>query len=218
MTRPALHPAHWWPTLWPCTVIGLLVMLTSGLELILMAADLGLIGSSRWRSLVLQFGGFWPGLLYDWQPNYPWQPQIMFLSYSGLHAGFVHLVGNMMVLLWIGPHLVERLGQIRFALLWLASALGGALVFGFLTTSPTPMVGASGSIFGLMGAMVMFEYVYNRHYAKAIGITLGLALLNLVMLIWEGGLLAWQTHLGGYIIGVLAAVLLDHRRSPSNSD
>lgn len=212
MKRPALHFATWWPFLWPCAAIGVLLLATCGLELVMVAADLGLIGSGRWRSLVLQYGGFWPGLLRDWQPNYAWQPWTMFLSYSVLHAGFMHLAGNMLMLLWLGPGLAARLGQSGFVLLWVSSALGGAIAFGTLATDLTPMVGASGAVFGLIGAMVVFEYIQPRRYGAALGITLALAMLNIVMLIAEGGLLAWQTHLGGYVVGAVAAVILDDGR------
>lgn len=197
-----------WSVLWPCTVIGVIVVLTCGLEFLMVASDLGLTGSVRWRSLVLQYGGFWPGLMRDWQPNFGSQPWTMFFSYSVLHAGFMHLLGNMLMLLWIGQGLVARTGQIGFALLWLCSALGGAMMFGALTSTPTPMVGASGCVFGLIGAVVVFDYILPGKYAKALGITLTLVVLNIVMLVVEGGLLAWQTHLGGYLTGALAAFVL----------
>lgn len=197
---------------WPGTVIGVLMILTCGLELIMAAADIGLIGSVRWRSLVLQYAAFWPGLMRDWQPNYAAQPWTMFLSYSFLHAGILHLLGNMAMLLWVGPGLAERVGQRGFALLWVGSALGGGIVFVAMASATTPMVGASGAVFGLIGAIVMLDYVQTGRYGKAIGITAALALLNVVMLITENGLLAWQTHLGGYLAGGLIAMLLKDRR------
>jgi membrane associated rhomboid family serine protease len=214
---PAPPLAAWRSVLWPCTVIGVLVVLTVGLELLVTAADLGLIGSTRWRSLVLQYGACWPGLVRGWQPNYAWQPWTMFLSYSVLHAGILHLAGNILMLLWIGPGLVGRIGQRGFLLVWVCSALGGAMVFVALASDSTPMVGASGSVFGLIGAVVMFDYVQTGRYRAAIGITLALVLLNLVMLVAENGLLAWQTHLGGYIAGALVATLLTPKRTTTTN-
>lgn len=180
----------------------------------MIVSDLGLAGLGRWRALVLQYGGFWPGLMRNWVPNFAAQPWTMFISYCVLHAGFLHLLGNMLLLLWIGPGLVARLGQTRFVLLWVSSALGGAIVFGILTTTPTPMVGASGCIFGLIGALVIFEYVMPGTYAKAVVITLALIATNIVMMVVEGGLLAWQTHLGGFVTGAIAALLLDPAAPP----
>lgn len=213
MTPPAPPSAPWLAIPWPGAVIAVLMALTCGLELVTAAADIGLIGSARWRALVLQYGACWPGLMRDWQPNYAAQPWTMFLSYSFLHAGMLHLLGNMAVLLWVGPSLVARIGQWRFLLLWLGSVLGGGIVFVAMANAPTPMVGASGAVFGLMGALVMFDYVRTREYGKALIITLGLALLNVAMLIIEDGLLAWQTHLGGYVAGVVIAMKLRDRMS-----
>ncbi len=191
---------------WPNAVIAVLMTLTCGLELIVAAADIGLIGSTRWRALVLQYGACWPGLMRDWQPNYAAQPWTMFLSYSFLHAGVLHLLGNMAVLLWVGPGLVARLGQMRFLFLWVGSVLGGGITFVSMANDLTPMVGASGAVFGLMGALVMMDYVRASRYGAALGITAGLVLLNIAMLIIEDGLLAWQTHLGGYIAGGFVAL------------
>ncbi|MEP4988498.1 MAG: rhomboid family intramembrane serine protease, partial [Paracoccaceae bacterium] len=191
MTSPAPPSAPWPAIPRPGAVIAVLMVLTCGLELIVAAADIGLIGSARWRPLVLQYGACWPGLMRDWQPNFAAQPWTMFLSYSLLHAGVLHLLGNMAVLLWIGPGLVARIGQLEFLLLWVGSVLGGGIVFVVMASAPTPMVGASGAVFGLMGALVILDYVRTGKYGKALFITLGLALLNIAMLIIEDGLLAW---------------------------
>ncbi|MFL4468339.1 rhomboid family intramembrane serine protease [Tateyamaria armeniaca] len=219
MTSPAPPDARRQAIPWPGTVIAVLMILTCGLELAVAAADVGLIGSVRWRSLILQYGACWPGLVRDWQPNYAAQPWTMFFSYSLLHAGLLHLLGNMAMLLWVGPGLAARVGQLGFLLLWVGSVLGGGLVFVAMASASTPMVGASGAVFGLIGALVMYDYVLKGRYAKALGISAALALLNLVMLIAENGLLAWQTHLGGYLAGGLIALCLtDRQPEPAATD
>ena len=213
MKPPAPPLAPWQTIAWPGPVIGVLILVTSGVELAVTAADMGLIGSVRWRSLLLQYAAFWPGLMRDWQPNYPAQPWTMFLSYSLLHSGILHLLGNMAMLLWVGPGLAARVGQVGFLLLWIGSVLGGGIAFGAMASATTPMVGASGAVFGLIGAIVMLDYVLTGRYGKALGITAGLALLNVVMLIAENGLLAWQTHLGGSVAGGMIAMMLRDRMS-----
>lgn len=215
MTSPAPPGAIARVFPWPGAVIAVLMAVTCGLELIVTAADMGLIGSARWRSLVLQYGACWPGLLRDWQPNYAAQPWTMFLSYSLLHSGPLHMLGNMLMLFWVGPGLVARIGRGGFVLLWVGAALGGALVFVALAAGPTPMVGASGAVFGLIGALVMLDHVRAGRIGKAALITLGLVALNVVMLIAEDGLLAWQTHLGGYIFGMLIALWLTDTEAQS---
>jgi len=65
-------------------VLWAIALICCAIEAVLQAADLGVIGSTRWRQLAWQYGAFWAGLLHDWQPNYAAQPIAMFLSYSVL--------------------------------------------------------------------------------------------------------------------------------------
>lgn len=185
-------------------------------ELLLILADLGLIGSARWRPLVWQYGGFWAGLLHGWRPNFPGQPVTMFLTHAFVHAGPGHMLGNLAALLAVGPVVLGRFGPRGFLAVYAAAVLGGGLAFGLLSASPAPMVGASGALFGLVGA---WTWMQGADHAQAgarpravtlrvLGITAGLALLNLVMWLLAGGVLAWETHLGGFLAGFGLAALL----------
>lgn len=195
-------------------VILIIAALCCGIEIAVWAAERGWIGTPRWRSIILQNGAFWSGLLRDWQPNFAAQPVTMFFSYSLLHAGPVHLIGNMGVLFWMGPGLSMRLGQARFAALWTVSAFGGAAAFALFSTSPAPMVGASGALFGLFGADIMLRWQADRDLGRAFLVTLALLALNGVMFIAERGVLAWQAHLGGYLAGlIMIAALKSTRRA-----
>ena len=88
--------------LWPSPVVLTLVILMCLIEAVLQLADHGLVGSARWRQLAYQYGAFWAGLLHDWQPNFRLQPASMFLTYSMLHGGLGHLLGNLAALLALG--------------------------------------------------------------------------------------------------------------------
>lgn len=193
-----------------------LVMVNVGIELVLTAADYGLIGTQRWRSIAYQNGAFWAGLLHDWRPNFPAQPWTMFLSYSVLHSGPVHMIGNMLVLWVVGRILRLRLGVKGFFFVYLVSALGGALLFGVLTNSPQPMVGASGALFGLVGTWQYWRWSGRRRARRSlrpvIQTLVVLAALNAIVWVLQGGLLAWETHLGGFIAGWLAAALIEWKR------
>lgn len=189
-------------------------------ELVLLAADLGLVGSPLWRSLAYQNGAFWPGLLWGWQPNYAAQPVLMFVTYAFLHSGVWHLMGNLLALAVLGRIAADHVGQGACALIYGVSALGGAAVFAVLATGPQPMVGASGALFGLAGAWQYWDYGragrgHGRGWslARAIGV---LVLLNLVLWLVFAGALAWQTHLGGFLAGWVMARLL-HRRGAGGS-
>ncbi|MBC7738624.1 MAG: rhomboid family intramembrane serine protease [Candidatus Saccharibacteria bacterium] len=186
-----------------------LIVVPCLVELLLIGADFGLWGTTLWRPMAYQYGGFWAGLLHDWQPNFALQPVTMFLTYSQLHAGLGHLVGNMVVLAWLGGRVADRQGERMLLLIYAVSALVGALVFGLISNSPAPMVGASGAIFGLAGALTVWD-AQSRHgrarWVRAARIVLALVLVNLVMWWLQSGNLAWQTHLGGTLAGMAVAL------------
>ncbi len=184
-----------------------------------MPADARLIGTPVWRSLVYQNGAFWPGLLHGWRPNYDLQPWTMFVSYAFLHGGFGHLAGNMLTLVALGRIVAERAGTSGFAIVYAISAFGGALAFARASTSPQPMVGASGALFGLAGAWQYWEYAdAGRDPWRVARSVAGLVLLNVILWVLLEGLLAWEAHLGGFLAGWAVAAGLawwDRRRSRS---
>lgn len=193
-------------------------------ELLLLGADYKLWGSQNWRRFSYEHGAFWVGLLYGWTPVYSGQPVAMFATYAFLHTGLKHLVGNMLILIFIGPGQVRRVGGMRFSVLYAASALGGAIGFALLTDSLRPMVGASGALFGLVGALVVWD-ISDTLRARPGLKTLAYAMLWPLLLLtalnygsyWaSAGNLAWETHLGGLLAGAFVAPFLD-RRKPSET-
>lgn len=212
--------------------LWLLVALTCLPEIVFLMADYGIWGSTRWRSLAYQNGAFWPGLLRNWSPNYSAQPVTMFISYAGLHAGPAHLIGNMVALVWLGQILHPVLGVWRFMTLYVGTAIGGAALFGLMSTSPAPMVGASGALFGLAGAWMVQEWRQDLRPmadggrgARATWIWLGqifaiLLAVNLMSWFLQDGHLAWETHLGGWLLGVIMALGLGIRpaKQPASHD
>lgn len=184
-------------------------------ELLLTGADLGLWWSPYSRLNAFQYGGFWAGLLYDWLPNYRGQAVVMFVTYGFLHAGFLHLAMNLMALLSLAPDLCARYGARRFLLLYALSQFGGALGFGLLGPVDVPMIGASGALFGLAGAYVANGYIRRRRSGLSLRPILQVLLLLLVInfLLWWAldGQLAWETHLGGFVVGWVYAVAVFRR-------
>lgn len=188
-------------------------------ELAFMGNDAGFWGQPGWRQFVYQNGAFWPGLLDNWRANYPGQKYAMFLTYGFLHAGPSHFILNMLTLFALAPPLLAWLGARRFLWVWVLSTLGGAIAFGLLSNGPRPMVGASGALFGLAGAMLqhemaaMLERGTDRLKAARLmawPITV-LILLNLISYWATGGLLAWQTHLGGFLAGWATSAVLTRK-------
>lgn len=181
-------------------------------ELVLQLADHGLIATERLRAAAYAYGGFWPGLLGDWSPNFAAQPYTMFLTYSILHSGFWHLAFNMITLISVGSAVRERGGTVRYAAVYVGSTLGGAAGFGLLAPTLQPMVGASGAIFGLLGALVAWDTMERRllrlsmrPVIRIVGILIG---LNLGLWWVMDGQLAWETHLGGFLLGAAIAALV----------
>ena len=198
----------------PALLLSLLVVACVVPELVLLAADWGLWGSSRWRPLAYSYGAFWAGLLHGWQPNYPGQALLMFVTHAVLHAGPGHAAGNALALWVTGGAVMQRVGGRGLGLVTLASVLGGGAAFGLLARTAAPMVGASGAVFGLATAWLWYaaaEAPEGRWRRRLMGMT-GLAGLNLVSWMVLSGQLAWETHLGGVIGGLLAATLLDSAR------
>ena len=136
----------------------------------------------------------------------------MFFTYAFLHGGFGHLAGNMITLFLLGTIAQERVGQRGLAVLYTVSAIGGAVVFALLNSNPQPMVGASGALFGLVGSWQYWEWIDRRRTRRrpwvVLRTVLGLVVLNVVLWLWMDGGLAWETHLGGFIAGWLAAIVL----------
>lgn len=185
-----------------------IAIVCTAVEALLTLSDLGVVGSPVWRSWALQHGAFWAGLLHGWRPNYDAQPVLMFLTYGFLHAGPSHLIGNVLALLTFAPMLADHVGQRGLALIYAAATLGGAAVFGLMSDSYSPMVGASGAIFGLAGALVVWDRrarLAQGQSDRSLWIVLGLVALNGLMWWWQSGLLAWETHLGGFVAGAVIA-------------
>jgi membrane associated rhomboid family serine protease len=198
----------------PWSVFSIIAVCVA-VEAALLAADFGLVGVPRLRELAYQYGGFWVGLLGTWQPNYPSQPYLMFVTYAFLHGGPLHLLVNMLTLYSLGRLVISRVGQAQFLLLYVVSALGGALGFAALTSEFRPMVGASGALFGLVGAWIAWDYVdrytFSEPLLPVLRPILILVVLNVVLYYAMGGHLAWETHLGGFLAGFFGAFLIDPR-------
>lgn len=197
---------------WP---IIALIAICGTIEIGLSLADWGVIAPGSLRRNVYEYAGFWPGLLRGWTPNYAGQPYLMFLTYSFLHGGLMHLGVNMITLWSLGRPVIDRVGRVGFALLYAAAILGGAAGFGLLAKSFQPMVGASGALFGLAGGILAWNYVdrftLQEQLWPVARATLMLVALNVVLWWAMDGQLAWQTHLGGFLAGWVMALLIDPR-------
>jgi membrane associated rhomboid family serine protease len=196
-------------------VVAAVLIIIIGIEAILQAADHGWLGSSRWRTLAYQFGAFWPGLLDTWKPNFIGQPSAMFVTYAFVHSGFGHLLGNAICIWSIGRIICFRAGQRDFTAVFLLATLGGALCFAALSPGNAPMVGASGALFGLVGTWVGWQWRDRSHgmqeILRVLVIACFIVTLNVALYVWYRGGLAWETHLGGFLVGFALAGRVDRK-------
>lgn len=106
------------------------------------------------------FDGLWINLaLFPIKSEY-FQPYQL-ISFMTVHAGFGHLIGNMLPFLFLAPMLEQRIGQKKMTILYVVTGIGSGLFYMLLKqyVSPndmTPLVGASGATFGLLMAMGMY--------------------------------------------------------------
>lgn len=134
----------------------------------------------------------------------PWR----ILTAALVHGSFWHLGLNMLALWMIGRSLEPLLGRGRFVALYVLSAAGGSVAVALLSFL-TPVVGASGAIFGLFGALI----VIGRHIgANIAGIAIVLA-INLAIGFVPGMGVSWQAHVGGLVVGLLVGFIYVRTRS-----
>jgi membrane associated rhomboid family serine protease len=129
-----------------------------------------------------------------------------------LHSGLVHLGMNMLLLWFLSQELEPALGRLQFLLLYVTALLGGS--FGVLVASPlAPTVGASGAVFGLMGALIVFQLRAKQNpWSSGIG---GLVLINVVLTFALPGI-SIGGHIGGLLAGAAAGVVLQPLRWPQD--
>ncbi|WP_203580838.1 rhomboid family intramembrane serine protease [Microbacterium hibisci] len=149
---------------------------------------------------------YWAPLMYP-QFGGPFEPWRL-VTVSLVHSGIWHVGLNMLALWMIGRSLEPLLGRWRFLTLYLLSALGGSVAVTLLSFA-TPVVGASGAIFGLFGALL----VIGRHIgANIAGIAIVLG-INLVIGFIPGFNVSWQAHVGGLVAGLLVAFIFTRTRA-----
>ncbi|WP_291050019.1 rhomboid family intramembrane serine protease [Herbiconiux sp.] len=131
----------------------------------------------------------------------PFEPWRMITSVF-THGSILHLLLNMYTLFIFGSGLERLLGRWRYLALYLISGLGGSVAVVLFASPLSAVVGASGAIFGLMGAF----FVINRHLGGSSIQLVVLVGINLAYGFFVPGI-SWQAHLGGLAVGLLIALI-----------
>jgi membrane associated rhomboid family serine protease len=121
-----------------------------------------------------------------------------------LHASIAHIAFNMFALYLIGTPVEQYLGPVRYLGLYLVSGLAGSA--GALIQTPGVTVGASGAIFGILGAMMILEWQVTGRFA---GNALTWIVINLAISFAIPGI-SWGGHVGGLIGGILVMLAYAH--------
>jgi membrane associated rhomboid family serine protease len=121
-----------------------------------------------------------------------------------LHASVVHILFNMVALWLLGRALERYIGSARFLMIYVVAGISGSAGALLLTNLYTPTVGASGAIFGLMGALLVLE----RRGVPLVGPILPVLAINL-FLSWRIPGISIGGHVGGLVGGLLAALALE---------
>lgn len=176
---PTATPVVSWSIVGICVAVYLL-QLTVGFD--------SVVRSYAMQPLAIGIGNEWYRLLTS-----------MFL-----HGSILHIVFNMYVLVVLGPTLERILGHGRFLLVFLISGLGGSVASYALSAPTTFSVGASGAIFGLMGALL----VAGRRLRFDVNMVLILIGINLAIgFVFSG--IDWRAHLGGLLTGAALAAVME---------
>ena len=157
--------------------------------------------------------------------GFVWQP----VTYIFLHGSLIHILMNMLILYFFGCEMEEVLGTRRFLKLYFGTGalagLGWVLVDGVLRQTELPCVGASGAVFGVIGAfaamfpkrvitLLVFFVLPVTMTARAMAI--GMAAISLVLLVKSDGNVAHASHLAGGIAGYLYGMGV--ARNPTSID
>jgi len=234
-----LLPQHWASILAVCIMIGTLVvayvkrwMMTYAL---ILANMLVFIITLFYSSEVISgIGGYagqysgWGGLgfraIYLTPELFP-QIYTLFTSMF-IHGGFAHIFGNMLVLFFVGVPFEERVGWKKFLIIYFLTGIIGALTHSVLNpNSPIPLIGASGAIFGIMGAFA-FSYPRDevvmpipvgffmviRRIKVVYAVLIFAAFETFIVFLGVQDNTAHLAHLGGLLGGFLLAALLIRKR------
>lgn len=126
-----------------------------------------------------------------------------------MHFGAAHLINNMLTLFIVGNEVERIYGKVKYILVYVLSGIGAGLLSDlyYMSRNQSPVsAGASGAIFGIMGAMMVGLYYYNRIDGRKIGSRF---VLLLIMALYSGSAnVDNMAHVGGFITGTVVSVLI----------
>ncbi len=141
-------------------------------------------------------------------PQQPWT----LITSMFVHAGFNHILFNMISLYFLGSFLLRLVGEADFLKVYLIGGLAGNALYILLGPSMVPGVGASGAIFAVGGALaLMAPKLPVMVFPLPIPVPLWGAMTFFLLISFVMAGIAWQAHLGGFLFGLLAGAFLKRK-------
>jgi len=136
------------------------------------------------------------------------------VTYMFLHGSFAHLLFNMLFLFFFGPRLESLVGSKTFLGIYLGSGVIAGI--GHVLTSSSPVVGASGALYGIFGCLaIIAPYIVVFVYFIPMKITHAVILFAIMdfLLMGSGDMIAHAAHLSGLLVGLVYGMRLKRRGS-----
>ena len=151
--------------------------------------------------------GLTPGELSE----QPWT----IISSMFVHGGFTHILFNMIGLYFLGSFLIRAVGEKSFLAVFFLGGLAGNVLFALLAHPEATGIGASGAVYALGGALaIMVPKVPVLVFPIPVPVPLWVAIILFLLLSFLPGI-AWQAHLGGLFLGLIAGLIFRSRRRVS---
>lgn len=173
-----------------------------------------ILGDTQSAAFMLEHGGIYPPLILE-EKEY-WR----FISAMFLHYGFDHLLNNMVMLGASGRILENALGKVKYFLLYIIAGIGGGVLSFFQMVHSgdyAVAAGASGAIFGIVGALCWIVMVHKGKYETLTG--KGLIFMIILCLYYgvsAGNVDNWG-HIGGLVAGFFICIIF-YQRKPKKID
>jgi membrane associated rhomboid family serine protease len=146
-------------------------------------------------------------------PAYLSQQPWTIISSMFVHASFLHIFVNMISLYFLGSFLLRAAGERSFLAVFFLGGLAGNALYVLLGPPSTTAVGASGAIFALGGALaVIVPRLPVFIFFIPVPMPLWVAILIFFLLSFFFSGIAWQAHLGGLLLGLIAGLIFRRRR------
>ena len=191
-------------------VVAALFLVLIGIEVAFFLGSRGIIGGPGavgWRLEAIQRFAFLPEIL-TWMRNtgqWPTEHVLRFLSYAFIHTGFTHAIFVGVFLLAMGKMVAEVFGGVQMLIIFVASAIGGSVAYGFLAPDAPALIGGFPAVYGLIG---VFTYILwlslssvGANQSRAFSLIAMLMGLQLVFGLVFGGAPDWIADLAGFATG-----------------